>query len=180
MSVQRAVVIGLSLVVLVGCPKKKEEPLVKPEASATAEADASLAAPADAGATRGPAGAAFGGKYTVAAGTMYVPAEKDWSSVKFKNDDSKLLGDGELAIAIDDAGRVSGTTTGGPLGAALLSGSSDGTTLTATVRRSDPADNGLTGTIIATIAGDKIDGTMKLAEFNAAVVRVGTFSATKK
>jgi hypothetical protein len=182
MSVHRAIVIGLALVGLVGCPKKKDEPLVKAEASATAtaEADASANLAPDSGATRGPAGASFGGKYAVTAGTMYVPAEKDWSSVKFKNDDSKLLGDGELTLAIDATGGVSGTTEGGPLGAALLGGTSDGQTLTATIRRKDPSDDGLTGTLLAKVTGDKIEGTMKLAEFNAAVVRVGTFTATKK
>jgi len=177
--VARAVVIGLSCVVLAGCPKKEN---ADADASAKAEADASTdaSAKADAKAEAGTAGATFAGKYVVKVGTMYVPAEKDWASVKFKNDDGKLLGEGDLTLAIDEAGRVSGTTEGGPIGAGILEGKSDGQTLAATVRRKDVADDGLTGTLVATITGDKLEGTMKLAEFNAAVVRVGTFTATKK
>ena len=163
----RAVVIGLACLVLAGCPKKDN-----------AEADAG--AKADASAEAGTTGASFAGKYVVSVGTMYVPAEKDWASVKFKNDDSKLLGEGSVTLAIDEAGRVSGSTEGGPLGAAVIEGKRDGQTLAATIRRKDLADDGLTGTLVATVAGDKLEGTMKLAEFNAAVVRVGTLTATKK
>ena len=176
-----AVVIGLACVVLVGCPKK-------PEGSADAGAGAGTRLSADAagvadsgtGTGTGTGTGAFAGKYVVSAGTMYVPAEKDWASVKFKNDEAKLLGEGELTLAIDGTGRVSGSTEGGPLGAGILEGSSDGKTLAATLRRKDPSDNGLTGTLVATIVGDALDGTMKLAEFNAAVVRVATFTAKKK
>jgi hypothetical protein len=113
----------------------------------------------------------YAGKYTVSAGKMYVPDQKDWSSVKFKNDETKMLGDGELVLSVDGQGRVSGSTEAGPLGASVLDGISDGTTLTAAVRRKDPSDEGLTGTLVAKIAGDALDGTMKLAEANAAVVR---------
>jgi hypothetical protein len=111
---------------------------------------------------------------------MYVPDAKDWSSVKFKNDDSKMLGDGEISISVDPTGRVSGGTEGGPLGASVLDGLSDGTTLTATIRRKDPSDEGLTGTLEAKVSGDAVEGTMKLAEAGAAVVRVGKVDATKK
>ena len=181
----RTVVIGLACVALLGCPKK-ENADPKEDASAKAEpdakADASVTAAAAADASTGPgakAGASFAGKYTVSAGTMYVPAEKDWASVKFKNDETKLLGEGVMKLAIDPSGRVAGTTEGGPLGEALIDGSSDGQTLSATVRRKDPKDDGLTGTLVAKLAGDKLDGTMNLAEFNAAVVRTATFAATK-
>lgn len=180
----RAIVIGLTCVGLLGCPKK-EDPGVKAEgdagptvaASATPEAGTDAGAGATTGTTKG---GAFTGKYTVSAATMYVPAEKDWASVKFKNDDSKLLGDGELTLTIDGSGRVSGSSEAGPLSGAVFDGTSDGATLTATIRRKDPKDNGLTGTLVAKISGDKVEGTMNLAEFNAAVVRAGTFSATKK
>ena len=175
----RAVVIGLACLVLAGCPKKDNaEADAGAKADASAEADAG--AKADASAEAGTTGASFAGKYVVSVGTMYVPAEKDWASVKFKNDDSKLLGEGSVTLAIDEAGRVSGSTEGGPLGAAVIEGKRDGQTLAATIRRKDLADDGLTGTLVATVAGDKLEGTMKLAEFNAAVVRVGTLTATKK
>ena len=195
MSMLRAMVIGLAGVVLVGCPKK-EEPRVtaeagrvdhttrapegRSEAGAVVVAASDASAPVEAGATKGGAAASFGGKYTVTPGTMYVPAEKDWSSVKFKSDETKLLGDGEMTLAVDAAGRVAGTTEGGPLGAAIIDGNSDGQTLAATIRRKDPSDEGLTGTLLAKVSGDKVEGTMKLAEFNAAVVRVASFTATKK
>lgn len=189
MSVVRAIGIGLACVTLLGCPKK-ENPDAKADAgagagagasaSAGASADAGATADSGTGTTSAKAGASFAGKYVVSAGTMYVPAAKDYASVKFKNDESKLLGDGELTLAIDAAGRVSGSTEGGPLGSAIIEGSSDGPALAATVRRKDPTDEGLTGTLVATVAGDKLEGTMKLAEFNAAVVRVATFTATKK
>jgi len=173
---------GLALLVLPGCPKKNEDAKVEAGAAPSTVAtttDGGDAATTTAGAAKGGA-AAFTGKYTVAAGTMYVPDAKDWSSVRFKNDDTKLLGDGELSLAIDAAGGVTGTSEGGPLGAAIIEGKSDGQALAATVRRKDPGDNGLTGTLLATVDGSKVDGTMKLAEFNAAVVRTAAFSVTKR
>ena len=182
MTTLRAIGLGLALLILTGCPRKTDEgkgetgPAPSPTASST---DGGDAAGATAGATTGGA-AAFKGKYTVAAGTMYVPEAKDWASVKWKNEDTKLLGEGELSLAIDAAGRVTGSSEGGPLGAAVIEGRSDGQTLAATVRRKDSSDDGLTGTLLATVAGDKIDGTMKLSEFTAAVVRTASFSVTKK
>ena len=61
----------------------------------------------------------------------------------------------------------------------LLDGHLEGGTLTANVRRKDPADAGLTGTLIATVKGDKLDGEMKLAEANAAAVRGAKVTGTK-
>jgi hypothetical protein len=172
-----------------GCKKSEvteEERAAKAAAAASAAAASHpAAADADAGADGGAGKAAgktsaFTGKYTVSAGSMYVPAQKDWSAVKFKNDESKMLGDGEITLTIDPTGRVSGGTEAGPLGASVIDGASDGTTLTATIRRKDPTDEGLTGTLVAKIAGDALDGTMNLAESNAAVVRVAKVDAKKK
>ncbi len=141
-------------------------------------ADAASDADADAGPSR--KAVTYGGKYTVTAGKMYVPDQKDWAAVKFKNDETKLLGDGEILLTVDGAGRVSGGTETGPLGVSVIDGRSDGATLTATVRRKDPSDEGLTGTLVAKIAGDALDGTMKLAESNAAVVREAKLEAKAK
>lgn len=178
MNVLRAIGVGLAGLALVGCTKKDE---------ATVDANVTAAPPPTAASTSTEAGTGagtgtktFGGKYSVAAGTMYVPSSKDWSSVKFKSDDGKLLGDGTMTLAIDGSGRVSGITEGGPLGDAVIEGSSDGQALAANVRRKDVADDGLTGTLVATVTGDKVEGTMRLAEFNAAVVRTATFTAAKK
>jgi hypothetical protein len=156
-------------------------------AKEAASAAAATQAPKDAGPSAeagaaAPAGktTSFAGKYTVTTGTMYVPTDKDWSSVKFKNDDSKLLGEGEMALTVDPTGRVSGSTESGPLGASMIEGTSDGSALAATIRRKDALDEGLTGTLVATISGDSLTGTMKLSEWNAAVVRVAKLEAKKK
>lgn len=169
---------------VLGACKKTE---VTPEeldarAQAAVAAKAPPVASADAAADAGPSmkGVTYAGKYSVAVGKMYVPDQKDWSSVKFKNDETKLLGDGEITLSVDGTGRVSGGTEAGPLGASVFDGTSDGTTLTATVRRKDPSDDGLTGTLVAKIAGDALEGTMKLAESNAAVVREGKLDAKAK
>jgi len=152
------------------------------QASAKTQAAGSGAAPGDAAVEAGPSMKAvtYAGKYSIAVGKMYVPDQKDWSSVKFKNDETKLLGDGEMTLAVDGNGRVSGTTEAGPLGASVIDGTSDGTTLTGTVRRKDPSDDGLTGTLVAKITGDALEGTLKLAESNAAVVREGKLDAKAK
>ncbi len=183
-----------SMLVLAGCPKSKpsdeDAGFVKgrgnwaPSPAADGGARTGVI-PDDTGATDAGAAAttvaaaSYAGKYSVSAGTMYVPAEKDWASVKFKNDDSKHLGDGEIKLAVDPTGRVSGGTEAGPLGASVIEGLSEAGVLTATIRRKDPTDDGLTGTLIAKITGDAIEGTMKLAEFNAAVVRTATLTAKK-
>ena len=187
MTAMHAAVIAVGWVV-VGCSKSDPAGNGGGADAATAkiavvEGGASGAAGGDAGtgtSTGTGTGRSYAGKYSVAVGAMYVPEAKDWSSVKFKNDESKMLGDGVINLDVDENGRVSGGTEGGPLGASVLEGRSDGTTLTATVRRKDPADEGLTGTLEAKVSGDSIDGTMKLAESNAAVVRVGKLEAKKK
>ncbi len=174
----------LTSLLLVACPKSGEgvgagdagstvKVLVESGASGEAGAGGDAAA-ASSGASR-----TYVGKYSIAVGAMYVPEHKDWASVKFKNDESKLLGDGEIKVMVDASGRVSGGTEGGPLGASLLDGTSEGKTLSATLRRKDPADDGLTGTLEAKVSGDSIEGTMRLAESNAAVVRVGKLQAKK-
>ena len=180
----------VAAIALVGCPKK---PSADADAGVTATTSASAMAtgvilggdkPTDAGAAaKAPAAATettWTGKYTVSAGTMYVPENKDWSSVKFKNDDTKLLGDGEIKLSVDPSGRVSGSTEAGPLGASIIEGMSENGALNATIRRKDLADLGLTGTLVAKITGDALEGTMNLAEANAAVVRIGKVDAKQK
>jgi hypothetical protein len=173
---KRVLVAVLTCFVLFGC-KKSDPSAEQHDANAgAADASAQLAAAADAA----PRATTFSGKYSVVAGTMYVPSDKDWASVKFKNDETKLLGEGEISLTVEPDGRVAGETTTGPLGASVILGMRDGDALTATVRRKEKADEGLTGTLVATVKGDTLEGTMKLAEFNAAVVRVGKLDAKKK
>jgi len=191
MKVQSTTTLLVLMVALAACKKSEvtpEELDARAQAAAAASASAK-AAPAGSGVAAGDGGAdagpsmkavTYAGKYSVAVGKMYVPDQKDWSSVKFKNDETKMLGDGEMTLAVDGTGRVSGATEAGPLGASVIDGTSDGTTLTATIRRKDPSDDGLTGTLVAKITGDALDGTMKLAESNAAVVREGKVDAKAK
>jgi hypothetical protein len=176
------VVLACVAVGLAGC--SKSEPSAADAATSNIDAGtgptAKTDASAEAGAGATTAASTFTGKYTVTAGTMYVPSEKDWASVKFKNDDTKMLGDGEMTLTVDPSGRVSGATESGPLGASVLEGHVEKGILTGTIRRKDTADQGLTGTLLATVAGDGISGTMNLAESNAAVVRIAKLEAKKK
>jgi hypothetical protein len=164
-------------------------------AVALAACDKKPSAPADAGATTdatGPSASASAKpakpvpttwtvKYSLAPATMYVPSSKDWKSVKFKNDTEKYVGDGTLSLTAQPDGRVTGESSGPPLGDALFAGElADGGALSATVRRKDPADQGLTGTLTGKVSGDTLEGEMKLAESNAAVVREGKLSGVKK
>ena len=169
-----------ALVVLAGCSKKEDPPAPTPAADAMASASTAPAASASGAAPGKNASRTFSGKYTIAPATMYIPSTKDWSSAKFKNDESKMLGDGELSLAIDGDGVVTGTTDGGPLGASTLTGKSEGDTVTASVRRKDVKDDGLSGTLLAKLAGDKLDGTMNLSDGQSVAVRAGTFSLAKK
>jgi hypothetical protein len=130
--------------------------------------------------TKAAAAATYAGKYTLTAGTMYVPSEKDWASVKFKNDETKFLGDGELTLTVEPSGRVFGGTEAGPLGASILEGRQENGTVAARLRRKDPTDEGLTGTLLGNVAGDIFTGTLQLAEGNAAVVRIAKLDAKRK
>lgn len=150
-------------------PPKPAELDAAPGASA-APADAALAAPKP---------TTWKVEYATEPSTMYIPAEKDWAHTKFKNEESKYLGKGTISLTVDPTGRVTGSSEGGPLGAAFVDGFYDGSTLTANVRRKDPSDEGLTGTLIGTISGDKLDGTMMLADTNAAAVRSAKLTGSR-
>jgi hypothetical protein len=110
--------------------------------------------------------------YTIVPGTLYVPA-----GVKFKNDPSRMLGEGTLTLTVDAGGRISGGSEGGPLGNTIIEGTANEGTFLATIRRKDPSDKGLTGTLTLTPEGSKLRGTMKLSESNAEVVREATITA---
>jgi hypothetical protein len=181
-------------VLLGGCPKRDEPADAQAAASASAspyaQANATVASGGEGGpggeggaaAAKGSAGAgeSFHGKYTLKPSTLYIPEDKDWKGVKFKNDETKHVGEGDLTIDIDASGRVSGSSEGGAMGAAIVEGSRDGADVTATIRRKDPADEGLMGTLVGKIAGDKLEGTMRLSDANASSVREASFSIAKK
>jgi hypothetical protein len=179
-----AALIGLSL----ACSKPQDgaQPAgsAAPQASATPSAQASAAAsaaPAGSGATttgaatKGQA-SSYDGKYTTTAlATISVPEGSKW-----KGEDSQDgVGEGKLALAVDGEGRVTGTYEGA-LGAGTADGQVQGDTLTATLRPKDPAAPGFYGTVLAKIAGDKVDGTLAASRGNAGLVREGKLSLAKK
>ena len=163
------------------------KPAAPTDADATANATTTVATPAAGSASPAddtPAAGSnaakakrFHATYTIVPGTLYVPNSAGWSGVKFKNDPSRMLGDGTLTLTVDTGGRISGVSEGGPLGNTIIEGTAAGSTLLATIRRKDPSDMGLTGTLVATVAGKKLQGTMKLSESNAAVVREAAITA---
>jgi hypothetical protein len=165
----------LGILMLVACTK----PSSPPETDAGTEpatAAAAAASPAkDTAAAPRAESVTFDAKYTSEPGTLYMPSGKE----RFKNDLSKMLGDGVLTVTVDADGRVSGASEGGPLGPTILDGEMNGQVVMGTIRRSDPSDEGLTGTLVATRSGDKIEGTMKLSDGNAAVVRQATISGQR-
>lgn len=174
----------VALLVLAAC--KKDPPAPEPSASSAPPVTAASASSAAAGGDGGaPKTAAAGSpsswsvKYTLTPATMYIPDSKDWSNTKFKNEESKYLGEGTISLTIAADGRVTGVSEGGPLGAALLDGFFDGTNLSAVIRRKDPTDDGLTGTLAGVVKGGSLEGGLKLAESNAAVVREAKITGTK-
>ncbi len=137
------------------------------EAGASAEAGASD--------TKTGTASTWNVKYTLTVGSMHAPEMKT-----FKNEETKYLGDGTLTLNVEPDGKVTGTSEGEPLGATLIDGQLEGETLNGTVRRKDVADNGLVGTITTTVKGTTLEGEMHLSESNAAVVRLGKVTGTKK
>jgi hypothetical protein len=177
--VKRSIVLLLALVALAACGKtaKNDAPPDPSAAGASSAFIASSAVP-EAAAPKA-AATTWSLKYTLAPADMYV-SEQDKKSVHFKNDPDKYVGDGTISLTVQPDGQVTGASDAPPLGPTLIAGLVHDGELTATVRRTNPSDEGLTGTITAKIAGDKLDGTAKLAESNAAVVREAKISGTKK
>lgn len=183
----RAKIVGVCLVCVLcaaGCGRLStqnttERRAAPPEStSATAggaAADASRSEPDRQGA------AAWRGTYHSESGSIFVPPE--WKGVHWSvPSTSEGLGDGAMAIEIQGS-HVSGTLAG-PLGPATIDGVVSGPNITATVRRRDPADHGYAGTLIATMAGDAmagdaVDGTIKLSLGEASAVRTATFSLSR-
>jgi hypothetical protein len=182
-------------VALGGCPKSEDGQKPAPSASvstgATAVAASSAAARAEAGTadTAKPAGgspvaaqaASYGGTYSVAPASYYIPEAKDYASVKqAKDDPSKHVGEGTLTLAVESDGRVTGTVDSGPAGPSVIDGRLFDGEIRGTVRRKEPKDQGLTGTLLGKQSGDAVEGKLSLSEANAAIVREGKFSLKKK
>jgi hypothetical protein len=90
------------------------------------------------------------------------------------------IGDGTMSLVVEaSTGRVTGELEG-PLGPAILEGAAADGALSATVRRRDPSDRGFAGTLVGSMANDRIEGTMSLSLGQASAVRGATFSLSRE
>jgi hypothetical protein len=162
------------------CGHSSQEPSAAPALSASPAS--SVAAVASAAPSASVAAAAatpqsWRGKYTTTPASLVVP--KDWSKTHWSSADTTTgVGDGTLQLSVDPAThRVTGSLDG-VVGAAVVEGFVGADGLTASVRRKDPTDKGLAGTLLAAIATDKVTGTLTLASGDGATLRSGTFTLT--
>ncbi|HEY1696451.1 MAG TPA: hypothetical protein VGG39_30020 [Polyangiaceae bacterium] len=174
----------VALLALAACSKSSGDvaPAAAGSAPAAASASSAAAAPSSSAAAASSGGAAasssWAGSYKSAAASISVPPE--WKKVHWSDTKStEGIGDGAMALAIDGAtGHVTGTLEG-PLGPATLDGASADGTVSATLVRKDPGDHGFGGTLLATVTGDKLEGTMNLSLGTGGVVRTATFSLAR-
>lgn len=173
--------LGLSLATLAGCDDKNKTAPEPSASSATATSAAPAASAAPSAKPVDPKIGAWSGAYTLAAAELSIPSDnKDYKGVKqAKDDPSKLMGDGKIDLTIDAEGKVAGTVEGAA-GPAVIDGSVVGDEIRGNVRRKDPKDNGLTGTLFAKIAGGAAEGKLALSEGNAAIVREAKVELKKK
>lgn len=122
-----------------------------------------------------PAARAWTVNYQLRPGTVYIPTNRDWASVRLKSDETKLLGPGTLSLSIDPTRRVTGTITTGPLSPATLEGRAEDSHVRASVIRTDSGDEGLSGTLIAELKGNSLQGTIRVSDATSAIVRVADF-----
>lgn len=182
---KRALAIWAALL-LVGCPKSETEGRPAPSASVTSppKASASAAAASTASPTAAPApgkATTYAGTYSLTPGKYYISESKDFAGVKPPKDDpSKFVGEGAITLNVDADGAVTGTVDTGPASPALIDGRLLGSDLRGRVRRKDPDDNGLTGVMVAVVAGDGASGTLSLAESTAAMVREGKLTLKRR
>lgn len=179
--------IALALM-LAGCPKDDppkadasaptSSSSISPQASAAPSASASASAP---GPAKG-AAAKYEGKYAATPGALHIPSDnKDYTGVKqAKDEGTKMVGDGTLTLDVDGEGRVTGTFESGPAQGSVLDGTIADGNVAGTVRVKTAGDDGLHGSLVGKMSGDSIEGTMKLADSNASVLRDVKFSAKKK
>lgn len=152
------------------CSKAGAEKVPEPVASAAA-----AAAPSAAAARPSPVPTTWRGSYESAAAVLYIPA--DWKGVHWKVTDTPTgIGEGAIELSIDPStGGVRGTLTG-VLGPASLRGQAADGRVTATIARDDPGDRGFAGTLAATLAGQRAEGTLSVSLADAAAIRAGTFT----
>lgn len=172
---------GLVLVLLAcACGRGSQEVPAGPAPSVVASSSAAAvasAAPSASVAAAGTAPQAWHGKYTTTPGSLVVP--KDWAKTHWSSSDTTAgVGDGTMLLTVDPAThRITGTLDGA-IGAAVVEGLLGEGGLTATIRRKDPTDKGLAGTLVATASADKVTGTLTLTTGDGATLRSGTFTLT--
>jgi hypothetical protein len=103
-----------------------------------------------------------------------VPA---WKKTHWSDPESSAgVGEGAMTLAIDPStGRVTGSLEG-PLGPASIDGVAADGKVSASVARKDPADHGFTGTLLATVTSDKVEGTLNASLGQAGALRTASFS----
>jgi hypothetical protein len=163
-----------------GCSRPEERASAPPPAQTAASGSVSAAAASSA--PRPPSRtseASYAGTYSIAPGSVYIPTSKEFSGARVAKDEpSKLVGEGALTFTIDAQGRLRGTVDSGPLSPAILDGSTlEGDTIRGTIRRRNPSDEGLTGTLVGTRAGTKLEATLFVADAMAVMVRTGKVTA---
>lgn len=176
----KTIALCMFLAALVACGEKNKATTDPAPSSSIGPPAVSVAPAASASAKPADGKTGWSGPYTLAAGTLSIPSEnKDYAGVKqAKDDPSKLMGDGKIELTIEGT-KVTGTIEGAA-GPAVVDGSVVGEEIRGTVRRKDPKDDGLTGTLTAKIAGDSAEGKLSLSEANAAIVREAKIVLKKK
>ncbi|MEO7112135.1 MAG: hypothetical protein ABI183_16950 [Polyangiaceae bacterium] len=152
---------------LSACSKPSDAPAPVSSASSVAISVVDAAAPA--------AMAKWSGTYSATPASLSVPDGGEWAGTKWHGDDAgDGVGDGTLVIEIHD-GIVSGSVDG-PLGPALIDGTSQGSHFSARVDRKDPKDGGFVGVLDGTIANGSATGEMHLSSLvTAHLLRQATF-----
>jgi hypothetical protein len=168
----------LLLAALTACDKPSGDAT---PASATTSASAPASSPAAASASSAPATPAsmrsWHGTYKSVASTLTAPVDGKkvhWSDAPT----TEGIGDGKLALTVDGASGHATGTIDGPLGPATLDGVVTDGKLAATIRRKDPTDRGFTGTLLGSVASDRLEGTMSVTMGLASALRTATFTLT--
>jgi len=119
--------------------------------------------------------ARWSGTYASAPATLYIPT--DWKGVHWKVPETAAgVGDGALTVTVDPStGRVSGAVDG-PLGPARVEGVVSDGGVAAMLSRKDPSDRGFTGTMVGSISGDTLTGSLHVSAAEASAVRSATFT----
>ncbi len=166
--------VSIALVALAfACGKARSEGTVEPSGTPSIAASSAHAPAATTPAITRPT-AAWRGTYKSSAAVLYIPA--DWKDVHWRvKETSAGIGDGSITLQVDSSsGRVLGTLDG-PLGPATIDGLSADGKLTASIARKDPSDGGFTGTLLASVAKDRVEGTIHASVADANAIRTAPF-----